>query len=98
MKEDLVHRSRHSGRVVVAALGGLIGAVIGLAAVLVTELVVSGDQNGLFWLPAGIVTGIFVGAMVGLLLVAVIIGGLEDELDTAEAKAALEHEAPARIE
>jgi hypothetical protein len=98
MKEDLVHRSRHSGRVVVAALGGLTGAVIGLAAVLVTELVVSGDQNGLFWLPAGIVTGIFVGAMVGLLLVAVIIGGLEDELDTAEAKAALEHEAPARIE
>jgi hypothetical protein len=95
VEEDLVFRSKHSDRVVVAALGALTGAIIGLLAVFLIELAVSGDQNGIFWLPAGIVTGIFVGGMVGLMLVEIIIGGLEDDRDTAEARAARAREAPA---
>jgi hypothetical protein len=73
------------------ALGALIGALVGLAIVLVVDRLVSGSQSDLFWLPAGIVTGVFAGGVIGVLLAETWIGGKEDDRDTAEAKSELEH-------
>lgn len=84
--------SRHPHRLHGGALGATIGAVIGLVAVLVVDRFVGGDQNDIFWLPAGIVTGLFVGGMAGFLLTETWLGGREDELATAEAEAALARE------
>jgi hypothetical protein len=102
IEEVLVISSRHPHRIRGGALGATIGAVIGLVVVLLIDLLVRGDQNDLFWLPAGIVTGLFAGAMVGLLLAETWIGGHLDELATAEAEAALAQErareAPSELE
>jgi gas vesicle protein len=69
-------------------LGAAIGAVAAVVAVLIIDQVV-GHQNGLFWLPAGIVTGVFVGGMAGLMFAEIAIGGREDDKATAEAEEAL---------
>ncbi|HET6171709.1 MAG TPA: hypothetical protein VFD90_03830 [Gaiellales bacterium] len=82
-------RSKHSLRLGGGGLGALIGAALGLLAVLIIDRLLAGDQNGLFWLPAGIVTGIFVGGMIGLLLAEIYLGTREDEADTAAARAEL---------
>ncbi len=79
----------HPHRLHGGALGATIGAIVGLIAVLVIDLFVRGDQNDMYWLPAGIVVGIFAGGMAGLLLAEIAIGGREDEAATAEAEAAL---------
>jgi hypothetical protein len=79
----------HPHRLHGGALGAAIGAIVGLIAVLVIDLIVRGDQNDTYWLPAGIVVGIFAGGMAGLLLAEIAIGGREDEAATAEAEAAL---------
>jgi hypothetical protein len=90
--------SRHPHRLHGGALGATIGAVIGLVAVLVVDQFVGGDQNDIFWLPAGIVTGLFVGGMAGLLLTETWLGGREDELATAEAEAERARQAAQRPE
>jgi hypothetical protein len=79
----------HPHRLHGGALGAAIGAIVGLVAVVVIDRIVSGDQNDTYWLPAGIVVGIFAGAMAGLLFAEIAIGGREDEAATAEAEAAL---------
>ena len=65
------------------ALGGLVGALVALVITLV------GPGQTIWWTPAGLVTGIFAGAMVGFLLAEEVKGGQEDEIATAEAEAAL---------
>jgi hypothetical protein len=87
MEEDLVLGSVHPHRIRGGALGALIGAFAGIVAVLVIDWLINGDQNDLFWLPAAIFTGIFGGGVMGFMLAETIIGGHEDERDTAEARA-----------
>jgi hypothetical protein len=78
--------SSHPHRIRGGALGAAIGVLVGLVAVFVVDRLVGGDQNDLFWLPAAIVTGVFVGGMMGFLLAETVIGGMEDERETAEAE------------
>jgi hypothetical protein len=81
-----VFGSVHPHRIRGGALGALIGALVGIVAVFLIDWLVNGDQNDLFWLPAAIFTGIFGGGVMGFMLAETIIGGHEDERDTAEAK------------
>ena len=74
---------RHHVIALGCALGGLVGALVALVVTLV------GPGQTIWWTPAGLVTGIFAGAMVGFLLAEEVKGGQEDELATAEAEAAL---------
>jgi hypothetical protein len=82
-----VFGSVHPNRIRGGARGALIGALVGLVAAFVIDWLVGGDQNDLFWLPAAIFTGIFGGAVMGFMLAETVIGGHEDERDTAEARA-----------
>ena len=66
-----------------AALGGLVGALVALVITLV------GPGRTIWWTPAGFVTGIFGGVMIGFMVAEEVKGGEEDELATAEAEAAL---------
>jgi hypothetical protein len=45
------------------------GAVLGLAVTLVIDRLASGDQS-IWWAPAGTVTGLFAGAVLGVLFAA----------------------------
>jgi hypothetical protein len=82
-------QSHHLGG---GAVGAVVGAAVGLVVVLVVDRLAAGDQNDLFWLPVGIVTGVFAGGMMGLLLAEILVGGREDERETDEARAALARE------
>jgi hypothetical protein len=76
------HRRRH-GIARGAALGGIIGAIIALVITLV------GPGSTIWWTPAGFVTGIFGGLVIGFMVAEEVKGGEEDDLATAEAEAAL---------
>ena len=79
-------RPRHHVVAFGAVLGGLIGAIVALVVTL------AGPGPTIWWGPAGFVTGIFAGAMVGFMLAEEVKGGEEDERATAEAEAALQAE------
>jgi hypothetical protein len=74
---------RRHGIALGSALGGLIGALVALVISLI------GPGRTIWWTPAGFVTGIFAGVMLGFLLAEEVRGGEEDELATAEAESAL---------
>jgi hypothetical protein len=79
---NMRHRRRH-GIALGSALGGLTGAIAALVITLV------GPGRAIWWTPAGFVTGIFGGLVIGFMLAEEVKGGEEDELATAEAEAAL---------
>jgi hypothetical protein len=74
------------------ALGAAIGATVCLAAAFVIDWIRSSRQDGIFSLPAMIVTALFVGAMGGLMFASIIVGGREDDRATRAAEAALAQE------
>ena len=69
------------------ALGAAIGATVCLCAALVVHQIVPGN-NGIFALPATIVTALFVGTMGGLMFASIIVGGREDDRATQAAREA----------
>jgi hypothetical protein len=73
-------------------LGALIGVAVCLAAVLVIDQVAPGRQDGIFSLPAAIVTAVFAGAMGGILFASILIGGREDDRASRAARESLAHE------
>jgi hypothetical protein len=60
--------------------GALAGSAIAVAVVLIVDLLVSGDQNDLLWLPVSIAGGIVGGGVIGMLFSQVVIGGRERTL------------------
>lgn len=88
-----VNRDRRSplhGR----ALGAAIGATVCLCAALVLHQIIPGHNNGIFALPATIVTALFVGTMAGLMFASIIVGGREDDRATQAAREALLEQDP----
>lgn len=82
-----MNRDRHSplhGR----ALGAAIGATVCLCAALFAHQIVPHD-NGIFALPATIVTALFVGTMAGLMFASIVVGRREDDRATQAAREAL---------
>ena len=74
---------RRHGVALGAVLGGLVGAIVALVITLL------GPGDTLSWTPAGLVAGIFGGAVIGFMVAEEVKGGEEDGLATAEAEAAL---------
>jgi gas vesicle protein len=76
-------RRRH-----IVAIGVVIGGLVGGAAALAFTVFGPNDPS-IWWPPAGVVTGVFAGAVLGLLFSEEIKGEEEDEFDSFEADAAL---------
>jgi hypothetical protein len=84
-------RRRHSV-VLGALLGGVIGAIIAVVITLV------GPGKTIWWTPAGLVTGIFGGLVLGTMFAEEARGGREDDRDTAAAEAALHGGSESQVE
>jgi hypothetical protein len=67
----------------------VIGAAVCLCAAFVVHQIVPSRNNGIFALPATIVTALFVGTMAGLMFASIIVGGREDDRATRAAREAL---------
>lgn len=73
-----------------ALVGAVIGSVLGIVIVVVADRLIKGAQDDSFWLPTGAIAGLIGGAVIGMLVSQILIGGQETERANREAQEAIE--------
>jgi hypothetical protein len=76
------------------AVGALLGALLGVIAVLLVDSQIARGVRYNFWLPAGIAMGLVGGGVIGLLFAEIWMGGHQDEEVTLAAKGASGRDQP----